>query len=311
MATAAEDGTVQIWDAKKIWDPGATYVPMDIYPQTERRKFSSLVFSPDGTLAGISTGSILLWQPNLQAGNGIETYKLVKIISPPPGSERLNRVALAFSQDDRGKWLAVCNDDASGSAIEIWNSADLYKPKGSAFQVLRGDEGHSRDAQTKALGPCTSVAFSPDSRWFAAGTSSRDIAVWDASNWERVRGDPLPEANGKNDSVAPPRAAAAINAVSFSPDSRLLASATADAKILLWDVLNRRTLPTVAEHSGSVLSIAFSPNGRCLASGSTDGTLLLTPTADPRTRPANDPSYKPLWIPFGSYWSPCVGRPEK
>ena len=66
-----------------------------------------------------------------------------------------------------------------------------------------------------------------------------------------------------------------INSIAFSPNNPLLASASADRTIQLWN-LNTNTLQaTLRGHTSNVLSVAFDPNGALLASGSADGTVRL------------------------------------
>ena len=66
-----------------------------------------------------------------------------------------------------------------------------------------------------------------------------------------------------------------VYSVAFSPDSRLLASGSADNTIKLWDVASGALKQTLKGHEGSVYSAAFSPDGRLLASGSEDRTIRL------------------------------------
>ena len=71
-----------------------------------------------------------------------------------------------------------------------------------------------------------------------------------------------------------------INSIAFSPNNPLLASASADSTVQLWD-LNTNTLQaTLRGHTSNVLNVAFSPDGSLLASGSADGTVRIW---DPRT----------------------------
>jgi hypothetical protein len=62
--------------------------------------------------------------------------------------------------------------------------------------------------------------------------------------------------------------------LSFSPDSRLLASSDGDA-VHLWEVATGKEVRTFRGHRGDVNSLAFSANGRRLISTSTDSTALL------------------------------------
>ncbi|GAA3474734.1 WD40 repeat domain-containing protein [Nonomuraea roseola] len=66
------------------------------------------------------------------------------------------------------------------------------------------------------------------------------------------------------------------NAVAFSPDGRLLASAGADSLIRLWDPATRRPVGRpLAGHSEEVTSLAFSRDGRTLASAGRDRTVQV------------------------------------
>jgi transducin (beta)-like 1 len=55
----------------------------------------------------------------------------------------------------------------------------------------------------------------------------------------------------------------------------VLASASFDALIKIWDVEHGKALHTLKRHSDSVYSVAFSPDGQWLASGSDDHCLHL------------------------------------
>ena len=63
--------------------------------------------------------------------------------------------------------------------------------------------------------------------------------------------------------------------VAFSPDGRVLATASSDGTIKLWEVLTGGLHSIFRGYSGLVLNMAFSPDGRVLASASNDGIVRL------------------------------------
>ena len=66
-----------------------------------------------------------------------------------------------------------------------------------------------------------------------------------------------------------------INAVAFSPDGRILASAGVDQTIKLWDVASGSELRSLRGHTSAVQALAFSADGRLLASGGTDAAIKI------------------------------------
>ena len=70
-----------------------------------------------------------------------------------------------------------------------------------------------------------------------------------------------------------------VNDVSFSPDGKLLVSASADKTLKLWDASTGKEIKTLTGHTNGVNGISFSPDGKLLASASRDKTLKLWNTS--------------------------------
>jgi WD40 repeat protein len=333
VAIGDNDGNVNLWDTQRLSDG-----PIELLHPTDHKSsmaIQGLAFSIGGTLAASNGRSIILWEPASAAGNRADAYRKSKVTRTKSDS-RYIRHALAFSTG--GDLLAACvsgderQEDGSFvsvNEVEVLNARDPTAPGVALTGVETGSDSTNNQGVMQA--PCLSVAFSNDTKWLAAGTNSRDVIVWKVpenwserkvsdksiADWIRVTGDPYkqPGLDTMKDGVlqskraeptdqpvpAPRKANSNVNTVSFSTDGKLLAYATSDAKIFLWNVDTRQAGPEINVHQGGVWSIDFSPNGKCFASGSTDGTLLITPTADAVLVQED-------WIPFGSFWNTCIGR---
>jgi WD40 repeat protein len=63
--------------------------------------------------------------------------------------------------------------------------------------------------------------------------------------------------------------------VAFSPNGQILASASRDNTVKLWDLTKGMLRGTLTGHSSSVEAVAFSLDGQLLASASSDHTIRL------------------------------------
>lgn len=66
-----------------------------------------------------------------------------------------------------------------------------------------------------------------------------------------------------------------VNQVSFSPDGRLVASASFDKSVKLWDGLQGKYVGTLRGHVGAVYQVCWSADSRLICSGSKDSTLKV------------------------------------
>ncbi len=107
----------------------------------------------------------------------------------------------------------------------------------------------------------TSMAFSPDGKRLASGSSDGTVTLWDVPREKKPR--TLLGHTREVDSVA------------FSSDGKQLASGSMDKTVKLWNTETGKEIPTSMRQDGTVFSVAFSPDGKRLASGSKDGTVKL------------------------------------
>jgi WD40 repeat protein len=75
-----------------------------------------------------------------------------------------------------------------------------------------------------------------------------------------------------------------INALAFSADGKLIASASDDGLVKLWDTAAKKQVAILRGHASSVYSVTFSADGKMLASAGTDRTVRLWDVPDKALR---------------------------
>jgi WD40 repeat protein len=149
--------------------------------------------------------------------------------------------ALSFSPN--GEILAIADAE-----VKLWSVPDWQ-------EIATFDEGYSEAIEC--------IAFSPDSTILATGGGSWEDFV---RLWSVPDGEEIARLEGHT---------WIVQSVAFSPDGRMLASASRDETIKLWSIPDGEEIGMLRGHKWRVNSVSFSPDGKTLASGSEDGTILL------------------------------------
>ena len=277
LACGSGDGTIRIFDLHD-----STAAPLLL--NGHQGPICGLAFHPDGRFlaSGGWDHTVQLWELPFSDTQPVVLY-----------GHSLGVFSVAFSPD--GNRLASGSWDTT---VRLWDLRNVQ-------QSTRILHGHAAGVNA--------VAFSPDGALLASGGSDRTIRLWNMAalesppqvlpfrQSERRAAPPGPSKEMKrmpppgrrnerppppNNSNSQPIRIAEVNALTFSPDSALLAVGTSGPKIRVWHVDNLRAMPLVfeGEHKG-VLTLAFSPDGKTLASGSETRDIRLWNVHDTHAAP--------------------------
>jgi WD40 repeat protein len=170
----------------------------------------------------------------------------------------LRGTSATFSSD--GKTLAVIGADGT---IGLWDV-----PTGKERIILPGEAER--------------IAFSPDGKILASGTSTT-VQLWDLA------------AGVVRHSMK--RHGESVSALAFSPDGRTLAWGALNSSVQLWDIPsgNERATLRLQDHPwGFIEHLAFSPDGATLAAVDAGGAVRVWDVAAGTSIAAFDPRWEPL-----------------
>jgi len=280
VVTAGQDGTARLWDTQT----GRELAPLSGH----KDRVNAVTFSPDGQLVVTASqdGTARLWALDTRATTG----KALAVLQHNGGV-----LSAAFSPDgrllvtgshddtarvwdaDTGKvvavlqhkgsvWSAVFSPDGQWIVTASWDdTARLWEATtGKEWAVLRGHTAAVRSA-----------VFSPAGKWVVTASQDGTARLWDVSTvtaLSGVKGLNTDAVTGKELTIL--RHEGSVWSATFSPDGRLVVTASQDGTARLWQTSTGERV-AVMGHKGEVLSAAFSPDGAYLVTASADGTARL------------------------------------
>ncbi len=261
----------------------------------------TLTLSPDGQVLviggddGVAGGIVSLWDTRAEDW-------LAHLQIPQPEGIHDEIYSVAYSPN--GRYLATGGDygerwrdttSRGQGLIRLWELQGLQhdgvipRPPqlGAKVDNVSLSTGEGLTLTATALLTITtparrvrSVAFSPTSHrmqtkhrivsgyLLAAGSDDATVYIWHVE-------PALPEQVNVTPVMTLTEHTAGVNAVAFSPTEDLLASASSDKTIRLWDLNTGKAVATLVGHEGEVISLAFEADGRYLVSGSRDTTMRV------------------------------------
>jgi WD40 repeat protein/DNA-binding MarR family transcriptional regulator len=328
LASGALDRTVRIWDVESESDLLNINLPDAI---------DSVAWSPDGSFIAASHGNVVtVWDvaASAKAADFEENATSIRSVAWSPDGTRLAAAgapnffvvydmanltrALRFTQLNSNVHSLAWSPDGgrlvtgSEKSVKIWNawSGDLLKTLASVDNRLDHAVAWSPDggriAACLEIEPSrtpiwnsttgklvqtifrygTSLAFSPDGGQLAIGTGNT-VYIYGFTGGLLQK-----TLTGHSDSV---------NSVSWSPDGRKLATASADTTVRIWNVSSGEELSTFSGHGEAVRSVRWSPDGTRIASADDGGgTIIWDPESNMELETLNG-SYPVAWSPDGRF----------
>ena len=244
-------GSIRLWDA-------ATGRLVRELSAEKKGRVRSVAFSPvDNRLLAVGHGGqvgvshVSLWDID----DGTELARLTGASDSPElhVDEYSGAIdALAFSPN--GKYLiagfgskGMLMSGGSPNPLKVWDVATR--------RLIRRLNGHT--------GYCLSLDFSRDGKLLASCSRDGTAILWSTETWKATRTIQNPDKESLYKSGRP----GMYDGVALSPDGKLLALASREGTVQLWDVANGNLLDSLKGHSSAVMSVIFSPDGRTLVSG--------------------------------------------
>jgi WD40 repeat protein len=263
---AVVDSQRIIYNKITLWDISKRQaLKIDLGKDEHKKRINSVRFSPDGKLlvTGDESGMINLFRIDTNDLSDIAySTELVATLRAHEAETLTGDVTDGISSiqfSPNGKSFATAGSD---NMVKLWN---LETEKRQEFIQLPSSYSNSFNikisSDSKTLAIVTSSQFEDDSMTFE-DDNTNIVTLLDMKTKKELH---PPFKGGRNK----------FYSVSYSPDGKTLASASADKTVKLWDVTTGKNIGTIKGFQDKVYSVNYSPDGRTLATASLDKTVKL------------------------------------